>query len=601
MNANISAEQVFRELADVLVYSGNNDFYLALIQALERLLQVDHVVLAQISPGGYEARTLAVTSHGKTISNFNYPLHGTPCENVVGEGFCLFNGGVVEQFPKDDLLKELKVESYLGMPILTSDGTAIGILSILQDSKMTWPELGREVIRIAVSQIGAEMERKNNEKRIEQLAYQDPLTQLPNRTALQERINQAVSASYRTQTGVGVCIIDLRRFKEINDMHGHEAGDLLLKAVSARLANLLGDQLFLARQSSDEFTVVSTNTDTNGLAQLVHRIHECFVDPFGIGRRRFQVEVNIGAALFPHDSDTASELFQHASIALDEAKLSGLKECIYNASMAEKLNRAHAIHARLIEAIRGGTLSLAFQPQFDTRTGRLHGAEALCRWQDEELGFVSPAEFIPIAEERGLIRELDALVVQKAVQQLEDWQQRGLSFPGRISVNLSAHHFEGIDLVAELERYTKSVGPAVFTLELTESAMMRNPEQALYLTDRLREKGFDIALDDFGTGYSSFAYLQRLDLQTLKIDRSFITDIVDNEQNQPIVSAIIAMAKSMGMAVVAEGVETQEQTETLQTLGCQFVQGFYFGKPVSGAEFERLWLTEKASEQGVLL
>ncbi len=481
---------------------------------------------------------------------------------------------------------------YMGMAIVSPAGERVGILCILQNSPMTLADIGREVLRIVVAQVAAEMERKKNERRIGQLAFQDRLTGLPNRARLQDFINDAVASSHAKQRAVSLTIIDLKRFKEINDTHGHHAGDKLLVAVAGRLKKLFGPNIFVARQASDEYAIVNTDASLNNSRAMVEQIRKIFAKPFSLAQSQLYVEVNIGAALLPHDSDTAAELFQHASIALDEAKKEGVGHCIYDASMAEKLYRKHRILNRLSGAIRDGLLEVHFQPQFCVATGQLHGAEALCRWTDAELGVVSPAEFIPLAEERGLILDLDAFVLQRVSEQLAAWRKINKNIGWRVSVNLSAQQFECLDVVTNLTELTKLVGAESFVLELTESVMMRKPEEALVVSETLRQLGFDISVDDFGTGYSSLAYLQRLAIQQVKIDRSFISDIENNTQNRSIVTAIIAMVHSMGMKTVAEGVETEGQMRLLEQLGCDFLQGFYLGHPVSAAEFEHAWLTE---------
>lgn len=591
MPIDISPEKVFRELADTLANSNKANFFEVLIERLESILDVDHVVLAEIVHGGREARTINVRSQGRTLENFTYTLSETPCGLVSVDEPCFYNSALSDRFPNDLLLKQLGAESYMGMAIVSPTGERVGTLCILQNSPMTWADIGREVLRIAVAQIGAEMERHKNEKRIAELAFQDRLTGLPNRARLQDYLYEAVANSHASQCAVGLIIVDLKRFKEINDTHGHHTGDKLLVAVAGRLKRLAGPKVFVARQASDEYAIVDTNASQSRMRTLVEQIGTMFAEPFGFAQSQFIIDINVGAALLPHDSDTAAELFQHASIALDEAKTQGLGQCIYDASMAEKLYRKHRILTRLSSAIREGLLEVHLQPQFCIETGKLHGAEALCRWTDDELGVVSPVEFIPLAEERGLIQELDAFVLRSVSEQLIEWRQRAKVFPGRMSVNLSAQQFESADVVEKLTELTQLAGSHAFTLELTEGVMMRKPEQALVVTQTLQRQGFDIAVDDFGTGYSSLSYLQRLAIQWVKIDRSFIMNIEESEQNRSIVTAIIAMAHSMGMTTIAEGVETAGQMQLLKELGCDYLQGFHLGRPVSAVDFEQAWLT----------
>ncbi|RTE87056.1 MULTISPECIES: bifunctional diguanylate cyclase/phosphodiesterase [Gammaproteobacteria] len=590
MTSPIDSKEVFRELADVMASSGSKNFYQKLVQKLEQLLQVDHVLLASVSSDGTEASTMAVTSHGRIINNFTFPLQGTPCFELRSDEPALCNGGVRQKYPHDEMLMALNAESFLGMAILDNEGNRLGVLSLLQNSEMTWPDLGREVLRIAVAQISAEMVRYRNEQRIQQLAYVDPLTKLPNRTAFHEFLNDTLFKARSKDEQVGLLVTDIRRFKEINDTHGHRAGDKLLSAVSMRLQSLMGEKVFLSRLASDEFAIVLTQSSIDEVEDAIKRVKTSFSDPFAVGARRFSVETNIGAALFPNDSFGASELLQHASIALDEAKLLSIEHCIYNVEMAEKIKRKQNLLNKLSEAIRTNKLELYFQPQFCLKTGKVKGAEALCRWFDDELGHVSPVEFIPLAEERGLIRELGAWVAREASEQMMRWQQEVGDISWMLSINLSAQQFNDYRIVEEMKDLTQCAGHGKIMLELTESVMMRDPEQAVQTSKKLHDAGLAMAIDDFGTGYSSLAYLQKLQLHEVKIDRSFVRDIDSNEQNHSIVVAIIAMAKGLGLWTVAEGVETNEEADTLKKLGCDYVQGYYFGKPVDADSFFKLWL-----------
>lgn len=594
MYTNINPEKVFRELADTLSYSSKLDFFDTLVTRLESILAVDHVFLAEVVNSGREAKTLSARSKGRFLSPISYLLRDTPCEQAGFDEPCFFNGDVNQLFPHDVLLQQTGAVSYMGMAIASPTGERMAVLSILQNSPMVWHEVGREVLRIVVAHIGAEMERRRNEARIIELAYQDKLTQLPNRAKLQDYLIEAVILSHTKQQALGLLILDLKRFKEINATYGHQVGDKLLIAVAGRLNNLFGTQLFVARHANDEYALVDTQSSPERLEQLAEQVQEVFQKPFKLAYSLFHVDVNLGAALLPHDSDTAAELFQHASIALDQAKKNNSAQCIYDSAMAEKVYRQQRMLHRLTQAIEQGRLDVYFQPQFCVKTEQLCGAEALCRWQDDELGVVSPAEFIPLAEERGLILELDTFVLKRVAQQLAQWHQNKTPLPGRVSVNLSAQQFERADLVESLLALIEQeqVSSQAFTLELTESVMMRHPEEALRTTRFLRESGFDIAVDDFGTGYSSLAYLQRLAIQQVKIDRSFVFGIEKNKQNRSIVAAIIAMAHSLNMQTVAEGIETEGQKELLTSLGCNVLQGFYLGRPEPAAVFESLWLKQ---------
>lgn len=590
MNAAINPEQVFRDLADILAHSYHKNFYLTLVERLEEILQVDHVLLARYNKANKEYTSLVMRSEGETQDNVAFELEGSPWEHGVSSETYFYNGDALINFPQWSLLRQLETPSFMAIPILSGRDEQLGVLCIFQKSPITWPEIGREVLRIVAAQVSAEMERALDQLKISELAFQDPLTGLANRARLQQYLKESVANSQYKQRSVGFIIVDLKRFKEINDTYGHHIGDLLLGAVARRLKNLTNPNVFIARQASDEFAFVDTHSSPDKLRTKIARIKAVFEQPFSLLNHEFYVGVNIGASLLPHDSDTASELFQHASIAVDQAKKMGMNECIYDASIAEQLYRKHRVLKRLNIALKDGLFDVYFQPQFLAKTGRLHGAEALCRWTDDELGVVHPSEFIVLAEERGLISEIDQYMLKKVCEYLQVWHVENNQVPEHISVNLSAQHFEHLGVVSKVIEATKPMEAANFVLEITESVMMREPEQALTLINELKSIGFSIAVDDFGTGYSSLSYLQRFASQYLKIDRSFIFDLENNEQNRSIVKAVIAMAQSIGIKTIAEGVETEQQKQILEALGCDILQGFYLGKPCPADVFSKTWL-----------
>lgn len=435
-------------------------------------------------------------------------------------------------------------------------------------------------------------ERKLQASRIENLAFYDVLTHLPNRALFQDRLKQALGAAERHGQQVALLFLDLDRFKEINDSLGHSVGDQTLIEVSRRLQNVTRQEETLARLGGDEFVLIAQGADNIAAMVIAERMLNALVDPIAITGNAFTVGGSIGIALYPEDGEKADELIKHTDIAMYRAKASGGGYCFYQSDMGSALQKRIRMTARLTAALNAGELQLYYQPHLCLETGVLKGAEALLRWNDSEYGWVSPAEFIPLAEERGMMGPLGDWVLADACRQLNAWQAAGLNFPGRIAVNVSAKQLQDPHISYRLQAIVRDAGltPDKFELELTESSMMADPIGAIAIMDDLSKAGFSLAIDDFGTGYSSLSYLKRFSVDRIKIDISFIRDMLKNKDDYAIVKAIIAMADSLGLQTTAEGVEQAEQATALTELGCNFVQGYHFGRPQSTEQFADTWL-----------
>lgn len=584
---------VFRALADVFTLSEHSRFFDILTQRLSEILAVEHVLICRIDEETQTAIARSFYSQGKHFSGVSYSLAGTPCETVSEHEACMYASDVASKFPDDEMLVELNIDSYFGFPILDREGNKLGLIAIMANKPFSDTELCREVMRIAGAQVAAELNRRNNEQRVHELAYTDPVTGAPNRTAFMQRIDTEIANADTTGEGLSLLIVNIRRFKEVNDAYSHGVGDALLAAVAKRLRDFVEDKDFIARFSSDEFGVLIPKMQQKSLPQAIEKIKAAFHEPITAAEQTFNVEVRLGAAHYPSDSTLLGSLLQRASIALNHARSVTTHSRIYDSSMSQQLLNEQHMLERLTLALTNETLELYYQPQFDARTGELCGAEALCRWNDEELGSVSPIEFIHLAEERGLIHALGDWVVRKAVDQIKEWLTKYERFEGTLSVNISARQFDDpfmanylIDKVSELPR-------GIFSVELTESIMMRNPKHGMQQLKRLKDEGIVIAVDDFGTGYSSLSYLTQFPISLLKIDRSFIQYMQPGNHQHSIVMTIIAMAKALGLDTIAEGVETEEQELLLKEMGCFCMQGFLRGKPVPAEEFAQHWLRAK--------
>ena len=433
--------------------------------------------------------------------------------------------------------------------------------------------------------------RKITEQRVHHVAQHDVLTGLPNRSLLQDRLEQAVAYADRSGLTVWVMLIDLDRFKFVNDSMGHKAGDVLLMTVAARLRSALRDTDTVARLSGDEFVVILSEHPDEPLApEIVQRLMDSVAQPVMLGTREFFVTCSIGVAVYPSEGTVAENLTEHADIAMYCAKKLGRNNFqFYTPAMNEESLERVRIESALRNALERKEFVLHYQPQVDLKTGHIVGMEALIRWQHPELGMVPPSRFVSVAEDTGLIVPIGAWVMRTAAEQNKAWQDAGLGRL-RVAVNLSARQFGAADLLADIEAVLADTGldPACLELELTESLFMSDVTPAVELLHRMKSLGVNLSIDDFGTGYSSFSYLSRFPIDVLNIDRSFVADIGHDANDAAIVASIIALAHNLRMSVIAEGVETAEQLDYLRHQGCDEMQGYYFSRPLPAQEFEQL-------------
>ena len=432
-------------------------------------------------------------------------------------------------------------------------------------------------------------DNKLAEEKVLQLAHFDALTGLPNRSLLADRCQQALGAAQRHGQCVALLFLDLDHFKNINDALGHRVGDALLCAVAQRLSGLLREQDTIARLGGDEFILVLPDTDAVGAAHVAEKLLRAADQPFDIDAHELVITPSMGIAMYPQDGKDFDTLSRCADAAMYIAKQGGRNHYrFFTAEMQADSDRSLLLENALRRALERNQLYLHYQPQVCVASGAIVGAEALLRWEHPELGRVSPAEFIPVAESSGMILPMGDWVLQTATRQLREWMDQGYALT--MAVNVSLVQFRQADFPQRIGQILQDAGlpPHCLELELTEGVAMTDPALAIDTMDRLHQQGVLLSIDDFGTGYSSLNHLKKFKVYKLKIDQSFVRDIADDPDDRGIVSAIISMAQGMDMRTIAEGVETAEQLAFLQDHGCMEVQGYLFGRPMAARDFGAL-------------
>src|SRR6266581_2568349 len=493
---------------------------------------------------------------------------------------------VVEDMAKDPRILLRKEASEHGfhslvvLPLLVSE-EVVGVLALYATEVGFFDDEEMKLLIELSGDVSFALDHIAKAEKLDYLAYYDSLTGLANRSLFHERLVQYVSTAQSENSKLAVAVVDVDRFKIINDSLGRQTGDDLLRQIAERIEGHAGP-IRMARISADRFAIVRSSVSSESeVARLVEQwLAECFGPPYVVSGTELRVSAKAGIALFPNDGADADALFQNAEAALKKAKATGEQYLFHTQQMTERIGEKLALENKLRQALEKEEFVLHYQPKVDTATRRIDSVEALIRWQSPELGLVPPMQFIPLLEETGLILEVGAWALRRAVLDHRSWKDRGLPAP-RVSVNVSAVQLRKRDFVATVEEaiMAGSIPPGI-DLEITESLVMEDIEANMKKLEAVRVLGVSIAIDDFGTGYSSLGYLAKLPVHSLKIDRSFIITMLKDPAIMTLVSTIISMAHSLRLKVVAEGVDAEEQAKVLDRLGCDQLQGFLFSKPV---------------------
>lgn len=514
-------------------------------------------------------------------------------------------------FSAPGVLAVLK-ESGIDLPCIIVTGsqgeeTAVATMKAGAHDFILKGNLSRLVPAVARELKEAELrqEQKRTERAVQHLAYYDTLTDLPNRTLLQDRLQQAILAAKRDKKTLALLVMDLDRFKEINNILGHHYGDLVLQQVGPRLREVLRESDTVARLGGDEFAVLLLSIGLDGAILTAEKILRHFLTPFVVDCLSLEVGTSIGISLFPEHGDDANTLLRRADMAMYEAKQQSTGYAVYS-PQHERHNSSHLIlMGDLRHAIDRNELFLQYQPKIDLRNRSIIGVEALVRWQHPARGTVPPDQFIPLSEQGGLIKPLTLWVLKAALSQCHAWHQAGLKLS--VAVNLSARNLQDPQLPDQVARLLQAydLGPGWLHLEITESVIMADPTRAMEILNQLSKMEVHLSIDDFGTGYSSLGYLKKLPVDEIKIDKSFVKEMAVETDDAMIVRSTIDLAHNLGLKVVAEGIETQEIYDRLVALGCDAAQGYYISRPVSPADLlgwlaDSPWASKKSASEDEL-
>ncbi|WP_413282863.1 EAL domain-containing protein [Vibrio sp. MA40-2] len=486
------------------------------------------------------------------------------------------------------------IASCWSTPIKGKNGETIGVIAFYRRDKQKPSDIDYTLANVLAPVCGLAIERESHRQSIRQLAYYDSLTHLPNRSLLHAEAEQAISAAEQNNSRLAVLFLDLDRLKFINDTFGHPAGDAFLQEIASRINHKCDNGDFCGRLSGDEFVIVSQNKTMDALNNFIEELRLAITAPYKVENTQIYPSTSIGVSVYPDDGSDIGTLIHRADMAMYQAKALGKGRFAFFSHELNKLAQdRQELEEELEKAIQGNQLEFVYQPQVKMQDGSLHGVEALARWVHPKLGFVSPAKFIPLAEECGLIGDLTYWALKSACKQMSIWRSKGVQVPS-VSVNLSPLNFHNKELchliMAELE--INNLQPSDLILELTEGVFLDTNPNTMKTLYEIHDKGVCFSIDDFGTGYSSLSYLRSIPIKELKLDKSFVTEIESSTTSQALSQAVIQIGESLNLDVVAEGIETESQYKILKEQGYHVAQGYLFSKPLKPLEIEQ-WLNNR--------
>ncbi len=580
----------------VVTPEGRMEFVQESVKNLAKLYDASVALMGVFSDDSESSiQTLAAWVNGSFVENYIYELEHVPCNDVVRGTANFIPNNLAKHYAQCTVICNMGLESYYGFRLVDSHGQVMGVVAVLDSKPMTLNHWSRPVLRIFANRIAAELDRKNAEDKIYQLAHYDTLTTLPNRALFQDRLKQEIAHADRNKKYLALLYIDLNRFKPVNDTLGHPVGDRVLYEIAQRLLNRVRSSDTVARMGGDEFTVLLSDIeDKQSSISIPSRIAQIMLDdlakPIKFNNHEIIITAGIGIAIYSAGSEHADSLIHHADMAMYHAKKLGESAYLfYEQKMNVRNKERLQMEAELHHALEENQLQTFYQPVVALSNEQVVGVEALLRWQHPRHGLITPSRFIEIAEYSGLIIAIGEWVLRQSCLQAVSWKKE-LGIKVYVSVNLSLRQVRSNKLIRSLKDILQEteMDPGDLRLEITESTFIDNMDETIKVLEELRAMGIPLAIDDFGTGYSSLAHLKRLPFATLKIDKSFVQDVTNDEDDAAIVGAIIAMSHHLHLTTIAEGVETKEQLEFLKKKGCDMAQGFFYGKPLIASECSAL-------------
>ncbi|OLN22050.1 hypothetical protein BTO30_11560 [Domibacillus antri] len=585
-----NAAEILVKLADAVTEQVGGHFFQSLVREIAEVLEVSTVLVGEFREKIEEVHVVAMYHDHKIIENISYNLAATPCANVVNKQACFYPENIQLLFPDDGMLADIHAQSYLGEPLCDAEGNVVGLIAVLDTNPMVSDQLISAVFRIFANRTANELIRRQMEEKLRRAAHFDTLTGWMERHHFYDVLEEKLS-SQPDEKWV-LFFIDIDNFKMINDSLGHVMGDQILRQFSGRLRFVFKEEeAVFCRFSGDEFAVLMKNrADEKAIKQLADKVFDSFQTPLLVNEHMSYMTASMGIALYPEDACGSTLLVHCADIAMNKAKTKGKNNYIFfSQDIVDDYDR-YEMKNDLYEAVNNDGFHLVYQPKCACHTNKITGFEALIRWEHPARGFVSPESFIPVAEETGLIHPIGDWVLDEACRQIREWRDMGMT-DVTVAINVSAVQFakESIldDICGAVRRH--DIPFSALIIEITEGMAMQNPQWTIEVLKGLRKKGILVHLDDFGTGFSSFNYLSRFPVDAIKIDRSFVQNIGIDQRDTSIVNALLGIVSSLGLNVVAEGVETKEQADYLQENGCLELQGFYFSRPLSSNDAAHLY------------
>ena len=568
-------DELFREACKIAVEAGKFRF------AWIGVVDSNALQLTPVAWGGVEQGFLAAVRTRLSLGESDPKGRSLVVQAVLAKEAMVSND--VANDPRIHFKREHAeqgIRSLAVFPLIVSE-TVVGILALHAAERGFFVDEEMRLLTELAGDISFALEHIAKAEKLNYLAYYDSLTGFANRDLLHERLTQSVRSAARDKRKLALIVMDIERFKAVNDSFGRQAGDELLRQFAAGLLRVVGDPTRIARVGGDQFTALlrGLKAEDDVMQFYEHRLRECFDQPFRIGNHDLRISARAGIAIFPDDGADADALFLNAEAALKRAKATGERLMFFTQQMTEKVGERLKLETKLRQALEREEFVLHYQPKVDTATRRTAGVEALIRWQSPEMGLVPPMQFIPLLEDTGLILEVGVWALNRAVLDHREWIERGFDAP-RIAVNVSPIQLRRPEFVEVVRKAVQHMTPSGLDLEITESLVMTDIERTMEKLEAVRMLGLGIAIDDFGTGYSSLGYLAKLPVESLKIDRSFIITMLKDPHTMTLVSTIVSLAHSLSLKVVAEGVDAEEQAAVLKRLGCDQMQGYLFSKPL---------------------